>query len=74
MRTTIEVPDDLLTRAKAEAAIGGRSLKTLFIEALEEKLSKRAPKARLRPPVFGSPDAKPVDVLTPEQIDEAVFG
>ncbi len=74
MRTTIEVPDDLLKRAKAEAAISGRSLKNLFIDALEEKLSKQMPKARRRPPLFGSPDAKPVDVLTPEQVDEAMFG
>lgn len=41
MRTTIEVPDDLMKRARAEAALSGRSPKNLFIDALQEKLSGR---------------------------------
>ena len=74
MRTTIELPDELLKRAKARAALDGRSLKQLFIEAVEERLSERKAGGRRPPPVFGSPDAKPIDVLTPEQMDEAMFG
>ena len=38
MKTTIELPDQLLRRAKALAANEGRTLKELFSEALEERL------------------------------------
>lgn len=42
MKTTLEIPDELFRRTKAEAAIHGRSMKELVVEALEEKL-KRTP-------------------------------
>ena len=74
MRTTIELPDELLKRAKSRAALDGTSLKQFFIQALEDTLSARKSKVRRPPPVFGSHDAKPLDVLTPEQMDEAMFG
>lgn len=34
MKTTVEVPDDLYRRAKAEAALSGRKLKDLVEEGL----------------------------------------
>lgn len=39
MRTTIEIPDALFVRAKTQATQRAMSLKNLFVEALEEKLS-----------------------------------
>ena len=41
MRTTIEIPDDLLVRAKGRAAASGISLRTFFTEAVERKLEER---------------------------------
>jgi hypothetical protein len=38
MKTTVEVSDQLLRRAKALAATQGKSLKQLFTEALEQRL------------------------------------
>jgi hypothetical protein len=38
MKTTIEVPDDLYRRAKAEAALRGRKLKDLVAEGLRRVL------------------------------------
>jgi hypothetical protein len=38
MKTTIEIPDKTLRRAKDVAAVKGISLKQLFTEAIEEKL------------------------------------
>lgn len=38
VKTTLELPDDLLRRAKAAAATRGVSLKTFFTEALERRL------------------------------------
>ena len=40
MKTTIELPDELLRRAKATAATRGISLKRLFSEALEQGLRR----------------------------------
>ena len=42
MKTTIELPDELLRRAKATAATRGISLKRLFSEALEQGLRRGA--------------------------------
>jgi len=42
MKTTIELPDVLLRKAKSRAAERGQSLKQLLTEALEEKVGRRA--------------------------------
>ena len=41
MKTTLELPEALLRRTKAEAAHQGRSMKDVVVEALEEKLRKK---------------------------------
>jgi hypothetical protein len=46
VKTTIEIPDALFRKAKSRAAERGQSLKDLFTEALEEKLSARSWQAR----------------------------
>lgn len=74
MRTTIELPDQLLSRAKHHAALAGISLREFFTQAVEEKLAPEKKKTRRPPPVIGSEDAPRIGVLTPEQIDEAMFG
>ena len=38
MKTTLELPNDLLRRTKAKAAERGRSMKDFIAEALEQKL------------------------------------
>lgn len=40
MKTTIDVPDDILKAAKATAALRGASLKDFVTEALEEHLKR----------------------------------
>lgn len=42
MKTTVELPDALFRRAKAEAASEGKSLKEFFAEALTDRLRKKA--------------------------------
>jgi hypothetical protein len=52
MKTTVEVPDDLYRRAKAEAALRGRKLKDLIEEGL--RLLLEAPrKTRGQPSLSG---------------------
>jgi predicted nucleic acid-binding protein len=42
MRTTIDLPDELFRRAKAQAALQGQTLKDLIIECLERGLHQTA--------------------------------
>lgn len=74
MRTTIELPDQLLARAKSQAALAGISLKEFFIGAIEQRLAPENKKTRRPPPVIGSAKARRIGLLTPEQIDDAMFG
>ena len=55
MRTTVDLPDALFRRAKAEAALRGRKLKDLVEEGLELVLS--APPAGDNPPPKKKPSA-----------------
>lgn len=72
MRTTIELPDELLTRAKIKAAQQGITLKQLFVLALEAQTA--APRKVQGPlPTVPIMEFRPVE-LTPEEIDEAAFG
>ena len=73
MRTTIELPDELLTIAKSRAALEGISLKEFFIEAIDQKLSPPKQRVRRPPPVI-STGGPSFTNLTPEQIEEAMFG
>jgi hypothetical protein len=69
MLTTIDLPDELLARAKSRAALAGLSLKEFFIEAVEQKLTSPSAKVRRPPPVM-----RRIRVLTPGQIDDAMLG
>jgi hypothetical protein len=65
MRTTVELPPELLKQAKAQAAARGESLKALFTRAVTTELGKSAYRrtaTRVRLPILGDPEGKPVDV------------
>lgn len=68
MRTTIELPDELMTRAKIQAAVEGTSLKNFFVSAVERRLAEKK-KPRLPPPVILT---GPTRDATPEEIAEAM--
>ncbi|MCX6594898.1 MAG: hypothetical protein NTV70_00850 [Acidobacteria bacterium] len=74
MRTTIELPDELLTQARLVASVEGISLKEFFIEAVRYRVSPPKQKVRRLPTPIGDPSAPPMAPLTREQIDEAMFG
>ena len=71
MRTTIELPDELLQKARQQAAESGVSLKDFFISALERRLMAPA-KVRQPPPAVDGPES--MCLLAREEIDEAMFG
>jgi len=58
MRTTVELPPDLMRAAKARSAESGESLKTLLTRAvaaeLESHAVRRSRKARVTLPLFGA--------------------
>jgi hypothetical protein len=74
MRTTIELPDQLLMQAKSRAALDGKSLREFFIEAVEKNLNGERKRVWRPPPQVGSMDGPKIGLLTREQIDEAMFG
>ena len=73
MKTTVELPDDLLREAKARAALEGIKLKDLVADALRARLSApRQPHPRRRvkfPIIEGDPEAPPI---TTEMVEEAL--
>jgi hypothetical protein len=74
MRTTIELPDELLTLARNSAAVNGISLRQFFIEAVQSRLAPEKRKVRKTPPAIGDAHAPRIRKLKREQIDEAMFG
>jgi len=49
MKTTLDIPENLLRRVKARAALTGASMREFFVEAVEEKLdSERGELAKVR--------------------------
>lgn len=52
-KTTLELPNDLLRRVKAQAAEQGRSMKSLVTEALENTLGRGRPPTAGWRAVFG---------------------
>jgi hypothetical protein len=74
MRTTIELPDELLALAKSSAALNGVSLRQFFIEAVQSRLAPEKRKLRKAPPAIGDAHARRMTALTREQLDEAMFG
>jgi hypothetical protein len=74
MRTTIELPDNLLNSAKSRAAAAGVSLRQFFIEAVQNQLAPKRSKIRTEPPVIGQPGDPSIPVLSGEELDEIMFG
>ena len=69
MRTTLDLPDDVLRRAKIEAVERGSTLRQLVIDGLQREMAaSERPRRRLeRAPVKLAPDA-PLRTLSPEEV------
>jgi len=75
MRTTVELPEELMKHAKAEAAARGESLKSLLTKAVASELGRshrqRGKLGRVKLPLFGDPKGKPIKI-TGEDIARAL--
>jgi hypothetical protein len=71
MRTTLDLPDDILRRAKIEAVERGSTLRQLVIDALQHEMTvAQRPRRRLdRAPVRLAADA-PLRTLSPEAVKD----
>ncbi len=69
MRTTLDLPDDVLRRAKIQAVERGSTLRQLVIDALQREMAaaERPSKRLTRAPVKLSADA-PLRRLSPEAV------
>lgn len=70
MRTTLDLPDDILRRAKITAVERGSSLRQLVIDALKHEMEQPSRSSRRRltsPPVKLAADS-PLRTLTPDKI------
>lgn len=62
MRTTINLPDDLLAKLKKQAAERGTTLTALIEESIRASLNRRGvkePRRRLRLPTYGRKGLQP---------------
>jgi hypothetical protein len=77
MRTTIDLPDDLLRRAKASAALRGLKLKELIAAYVEQGLRTDAPlepRGRQQPlPEFVRRTERPIPSLTSAQMEDILL-
>jgi hypothetical protein len=74
MRTTVELPDELLRRAKAQAALQNRPLKDLIADGLKLLLRTSGARSPVTPRRTPFPIIKPKDParrLTPEIVAAA---
>ena len=69
MRTTLDLPDEVLRRAKIEAVERGSTLRQVVIDALQREMAMaERPRKRLaRPPIKLAVDA-PLRKLSPEAV------
>lgn len=74
MRTTIDLPDDLLKQAKILAVRRGSSLRDLVAAGLRTELARAeaAPLSLARLPVLHVPPDAPVLKMTPLEISQAL--
>lgn len=69
MRTTLDLPDEVLRRAKIEAVERGSTLRQLVIDALQREIAgtERPRKRLVKPPIKLAADA-PLHRLSPEAV------
>lgn len=80
MKTTVELPDELLRRVKIRAVVENKKLKDMLAELLRRGLDSRAdtaPEAPRRvslPIVHCAREAGPDNELTPERVASVLLG
>ena len=77
MKTTLDIHDELLTRAKRHARKTGRPLRALVEDGLRQVLSTGAERERYRLPDLsvGNPDGRdPLETYSWQDLRELIYG
>lgn len=77
MKTTIEIHDELLRRARQHAKATGRSLRAVIEDGLRQVLAAPEPQRKYKLPDFsvGDPDAvDPLKGLSWQDLRETIYG
>lgn len=77
MKTTLNIQDELLARAKRHAQRTGRPLRAVVEEGLRQVLSKAAPTSRYVLPdhsVGESGDRDPLETFSWQDLREVIYG
>lgn len=77
MKTTIEISDALLARAKRHARKAGKSLRALVEDGLRRVLEERPPPARYQMPdrsVGNAGDPNPLETLSWQDLRDEIYG
>lgn len=77
MKTTLEIQDELLARAKRHAKLTGRTLRAVVEEGLREVLSSSAPRRRYRLPDHSVGEAggkDPLEAFSWQDLREVIYG
>jgi hypothetical protein len=75
MRTTVDLPDPLFKRVKAEAALRGMKLRDFIRHSLEQALtgsSQKAKRRRVKLPIVQGDGKRQIDP-TREQLDASLW-
>ena len=75
MRATVDLPDPLFKRVKAEAALRGMKLRDFISRALEQALSVRSPQAgsrKVKLPLIKDDGSRQIDP-TREELDASLW-
>lgn len=78
VKTTLELPDDLLRRAKAHARKTGRPLRAVIEEGLRLALqqgAQRRPRFKLEDRAVGRPgDPNPLEAMSWQDLRDEIYG
>ncbi len=77
MKTTLDIHDELLNRAKRQAKRTGRPLRALMEDGLRQVLSTGATRERYRLPDLsvGNPDGRdPLETYSWQDLRELIYG
>lgn len=78
MKTTVDLPDELMRAVKVRAAQQGRKLKTVMADLVERGLASEPaaagePRARVELPlIHNTHEARPEEEMTPERVAAAL--
>jgi len=73
VRTTVDIPDDLYRRLKAQAALDGATVKQVIVRLVAREIQGAPARGRSRLPLIRGKESRRLN-LTNRQIDEILFG